>query len=853
MGLTLVALSVISSGTDEALKVDLETIQNTKTLYAWQDQDKTGKDAQEEKGDQEEKQEEDPFEKAVKDHEKQEGLFNTYTQDDKILFEIPESMLGRDLLWYIEAKETPNGGYGGSALENGVIRLEKRGETIFVRRMSFGVRSVGSEAMQKAVSSANVQPIIQALEVKETSESGGMLVDVSTMFVNGIPEFQGNGFGRGSLDSRRSFVDRVVVFPENINIEVTRTLRGGQGGGGGNPFGGGGGAGSNTGTIHHSLILLPEKPMMGRLRDSRVGYFAYPFTEYNVEENGTSQHAYIARYRLEKKDPNAAMSDPVEPITFYISREVPEKWRPYVKQGVEDWQVAFEAAGFSNAIICKQAPTMEEDPTWSPEDVRHSVIRWAALPIANAMGPHVADPRSGEILSAHIIMWHDVLRLGNQWYFSQASASDPRAQKFPFPDELTGEILQFVVSHEVGHTLGLPHNGKSSAMVPTEWLRDPEWTKENGTAASIMDYARFNYVAQPGDGANLMAKIGPYDKFSIKWGYTPIGVANPHDEFPTLDAWAAQQVTNPLLRFYDNFNSSDPTALSEALGDDAVVASTYGVANLKRMVGFLLPGTSKFGKDYTELERAYGSLWSQFNRYIGHVNAMVGGVIETNYHAGRGGDVYKPLAKDRQKAAVKWMMDNVLVEPTWLAPQNVVSKIRSTSGFGNISSAQSRVINGLLNNGRLSRMLDNEMVNGPRAYSVSEMMDDLRAGIWSEFGMPAPTINHYRRSMQRTYVTTLIGKMSSTSSDVRPYVSNELRKQLAAIQAAQPKVKEPITKEHLNDLALLIDQALKFPPSSGGAPPTLDLSSLFGVDDTEIEHDGCGICAAKKWGVRTQH
>lgn len=783
------------------------------------------------------------FQAAVKDYAAQKGVFNVFTKGESIMFEIPPALLGRDFLWVAELKETASGGYNGSAAGEKVLRWEMRGEKLLLRDISYRVRATSGGAIKVAVEQSNVNPIIAAFDLKAKSKEGNILVDVTRLYKSDIPELSFRGaVGGGSMDSSRSFLQKAVAFPDNINVEVLATYTGGAapggGGGRGNPFGGGAPSRPSTTVVtHQSLTLLPEKPMMGRLADSRLGYFSTDIEDYGTEYQGVKEYAFINRYRLEKKDPSAALSEPKKPIVYYMSREIPEKWLPYVKAGVEDWQVAFEAAGFKNAIICKPAPTEKEDPNWSPEDARYSVIRWAPLPIENAMGPSTVDPRSGEIINAHIIMWHNVLKLGIDWYFAQAAAADKRAQRLPFPDDLTGEILRFVVAHEVGHTLGLQHNGKSSGMVPVKNLRDAAWTKANGTAGSIMDYARFNYVAQPGDGANLFPLVGPYDKFAIKWGYQQVsGAYNPSDETRILDALAAEQVRNPLLRFYDNFNSYDPTSMSEALGDDAVNASTYGVKNLQRIMGFVQPASTKLGEDYSELERLYGAVFGQYSLYVSHVTQMVGGVIQTDYRAGRGGDVFVPLEKSRQKAAVGWLMANVIETPNWLVPKSILAKLAPTGAQNRILAAQNRVFNGLWNQARISRMLDNEINNGSSAYSVAEMLADVRKSVWRELGDASPKISVYRRAMQRAYVSSTIGRLATPTSELRGYAFSELQMQRAAIKAASAKTTDPITKQHLGDLALMINQAFAFPPPVAPAPATQTIPFPFA---DEPEHYGC--------------
>ena len=486
-------------------------------------------------------------------------------------------------------------------------------------------------------------------------QQGSPVIDVTPLFTTEVGrgfalEFR-RRFRMQDVDGSRSYIQRVKSFPRNLEIsfyqtwvpdvkELYKPTREGE-----EPL-----PASMGFVFHTSLLLLPETPMPGRCGDDRVGFFATPFDEYGTSEHGRVQRAFINRYRLEKQDPAAAVSRPVTPIVFYLSREVPDQWRPYIKQGIESWNVVFEKAGFRDAIVVRDAPSEQEDPSWDPEDVRYSVIRWTPSARQNSMGPNVVDPRSGEIISSHVLFWNDVLKLLETWYFTQVAPLDPRAAKLPLPDELTGELLRYVVTHEVGHALGLRHNFKAHSAYTVAQLRDREWTQRWGTAASIMDYARFNYVAQPGDKAGLFPQFGPYDFFAIEWGYKPLNQSGScDDESEELDRMAARQVDEPMLRFggEDDVSDLDPQVNTNVLGSDPIAAADLGLRNIDRVAAMLIPATTRKGQSYTRLVEIYNALVLQRHRELAAVAKIVGGVGETRYQGGRGGIPYVAATAER--------------------------------------------------------------------------------------------------------------------------------------------------------------------------------------------------------------
>ena len=528
------------------------------------------------------------------------------------------------------------------------------------------------------------------------------------------------------------------------------------------------------------MILLPKTPMKRRYFDQRVGWFARSQVDYGLDVQESKSLKYLDRWRLEikkediEKFKKGELVIPKKQIVYYIDRATPVKWRKYLKQGIEDWQVAFEEAGFKNAIIAKDPPTKEEDPEWSPEDVRYSVVRYLASPIPNANGPHVSDPRSGEILESDINWYHNVMTLLRNWFFVQTAAINEKARGVAFDDEVMGRLIRFVSAHEVGHTIGLPHNMGSSSAYPVDSLRSASFTKKYGTAPSIMDYARFNYIAQPEDkGVSLMPDIGVYDKHAVKWGYRPIlDAKTAKDEKKTLDKWIRDNENSLMHRF--GSAGIDPSSQTEDLGDDAVKASEYGILNLKRIIPNLNKWTSEDGKDYSDLQTMYGQVLSQFNRYMGHVSSNIGGVYQYYKTYDQEGPVYTHVKKSHQIKCMNFLQTQLFKTPTWMIDKNILNKIEFAGNVNRIRATQSRTLNSILDFGKMARLIENEAINGAKAYTLSEMMSDLKKGIWEELYTNKP-IDVYRRNLQLAYIDRINYIMNeeqgSTPSWARSYVT----------------------------------------------------------------------------------
>ena len=716
-----------------------------------------------------------PYAKVItKDAKTDKGLFTVHQIDEKYFYEIPDSLFEREMLMVTRIAKTASGiGFGGGKQNTQVLRWQKKGKKVVLRVVSYNVVAADSLPVHEAVVNSNFEPILYTFPIKAFSkDSLNTVIDVTDLFNKdvkalGFPQSRRRQYKITRLDANKSFIESVKSYPLNIEARHVKTYAAGS------PP-----SNSSTGTIsieiNNSMILLPKTPMKRRYFDQRVGWFARGQVDYGLEDQKSKTVRYLDRWRLEVKDEDLAkfkrgeLVEPKKQIVYYIDRATPKKWRKYIKQGIEDWQVAFEAAGFKNAIIAKDPPTVEEDPEWTPEDVRYSVVRYLASPIPNANGPHVSDPRSGEILESDINWYHNVMTLLQNWFFVQTAAINPEAQTTKFKDEVMGELIKFVSSHEVGHTLGLPHNMGSSVAYKVDDLRSAEFTQKYGTAPSIMDYARFNYVAQPEDkGVALMPNIGVYDKYAISWGYRPIlNAETAEDEKKTLDGWILEHAGDPMYRFgRQQFGVIDPSSQTEDLGDDAVKASMYGIANLKRIVPNLIKWTAEDGKNYDDLQSLYGQVLSQYNRYMGHVASNIGGVYEYFKTYDQEGAVYTHVNKAKQKESLAFLQKQLFNTPNWLIDSNIFNKIESAGNVERIRRFQTRTLNNILDFGRMARMIENETTNGNKAYSLLNMMQDLRRGLWSEL-RTGRSIDTYRRNLQRAYIDRMAFLMTKEQSQI---------------------------------------------------------------------------------------
>lgn len=700
------------------------------------------------------------------------GIFDVHKIDNKYYFEINDSLIGRDMMMVTRvvkmATEIP---LSAHKLSEQVIKWEKFDNNILLRVASYSKFANDTLPINEAVSNSNFEPIISSFKIEaKNKEKSSFLIDVTTLFksdikVFGFPQSRRKSYKISSLDSKLSFIETIKSFPLNIEVRHIKTYKSSE---------------TRNGQIsmllNNSIILLPKNPMKKRYFDQRVGWITSRQIDYGLDNQEAETIRYLRRWRLEVKEEDiekfkrGELVEPKNPIVFYVDPGTPIKWRKYIKQGIEDWQAAFEEAGFKNAIIAKDPPTKDEDPDWSPEDIRYSVFRYLASTTINANGGQVADPRSGEILQFDVNWYHNVLKLLRNWWVVQTGAVNPNARSIELKNEVMGEGVRFVAAHEVGHAIGLPHNMGSSSAYPVDSLRSKTFTKKFGTAPSIMDYARWNYVAQPGDeGVALMPSywdtpnIGLYDKYSIKWGYKPILGVSAEEEKKILQGWILEKQDDLTYRYGDP--GIDPSSQTEDLGDNAVKASEYGIANLKRIVPELINWSTVDGEDFNDLKEMYNTVLSQFRRYMGHVTNNVGGVYQFYKTSDQNGAVYSHVDKNHQKLCIKFLNTHLFETPDWIIEKNILDKIEFAGITNRIRSIQSSYLNSLLDFGRMARMIENEALNGTNAYTLSQMMNDLKKGLWKEL-YKKEKIDIYRRNLQRSYINRL-GYLMKNQQEIR--------------------------------------------------------------------------------------
>lgn len=766
------------------------------------------------------------------------GFLTVHKVDNNYFFEIPDSMLNRDILIVNRISKAPTSrqksrvGYPGDILGSKVIRFEnKDNKRILVREYSYRERSENKDGMFQSVRNSNTQPIVANFgieTIKKDSLTRNYVINVSVFLQKENPLFSFDAdskeyIGLLNMVGEGTYIDTLKAFPKNIEISTTVTYQSKKGM-------------SNVGfletgspripltyELNSSMVLLPEVPMKARLFDPRVGYFTVGYTDFDSNPQGIEYKKLITRWRLEPKDEAAYLRgelvEPKKPIIIYIDPATPKKWVPYLIQGVNDWQVAFEKAGFKNAIYALEAPT--DDPSWSLEDARHSAIVYKPSDIPNASSPHINDPRTGEILETHINWYHNVMSLLRDWYMIQAGTIDEAARKMQLDDELMGQLIRFVSSHEVGHTLGLRHNFGSSHTVPVEKLRDKAWVEANGHTPSIMDYARFNYVAQPEDGitrAGIFPRIGIYDKWSIEWGYRWLPqFQTPEDEVAFSNQSIIEKLkTDVRYTFGTESDPNDPRNQSEDLGDDSMLASLYGIKNLKRIVPQILTWSYEPNKSYAGAGEIYSGVVSQFNRYLGHVTKNVAGIYSNSITVEQTDEIAREFVPANiQKRAIAFLNEQLFTTPEWLIDRQLMEKAKILP-VNVICSLQSGVLARLINKNTLDKMSENEILNGKKAYTSAQMFNDLKKVIWSNLGQS----DIYKRNMQKAYVENLInlldkkGNADKNASGKRPAyseapaIAHGQLTELKRLATSAASMTSGTAKGHYQNLITLIDTAL---------------------------------------------